>query len=155
MNYMRISIIRLECICTFHRAARLENIQADCHSFTGVCLFTFRGGRVGVIPNPVPPSFPMGVPPSFPMGVPPSFPMGGTPSFPVGGYPPPSRWGGYPILPKGGGLVLPSKVRMGVPPYKVRIEGTPNWNSTACTCYAVGGLPLEYTQEDFLVYIEG
>ena len=29
--------------------------------------------------------------------------------------------------------------------------GTPNWNSIACTCYAAGGMPLAFTQEDFLV----
>ena len=31
--------------------------------------------------------------------------------------------------------------------------GTPNWNNIACTCYAAGGMPLAFTQEDFLVLI--
>ena len=31
--------------------------------------------------------------------------------------------------------------------------GTPHWNSIACTCYAAGGMPLAFTQEDFLVHI--
>ena len=67
------------------------------------------------------------------------------------GVPHPSQWG-YP----------PSKVRMGggVPqgtpscPGQVPGQedgGTPNQNSTVCTCYAVGGMPLAFTQEDFLV----
>ena len=29
--------------------------------------------------------------------------------------------------------------------------GTPSWNRMACTCYAAGGTPLAFTQEDFLV----
>ena len=28
--------------------------------------------------------------------------------------------------------------------------GTPNWNSIGCTCYTAGGMPLAFTQEDFL-----
>ena len=82
-------------------------------------------------------------------GVPSSFPMGGTPILPSGGYPIPSQDGG-------GGT--PSKIRTGVPPSQVktglpqhtpiqvksqvRMGGIPNWNNTACTCYAVGGMPL-------------
>ena len=31
-------------------------------------------------------------------------------------------------------------------------EGYPNQNSIACTCYAAGGIPLSFTQEDFLVF---
>ena len=76
------------------------------------------------------------------------------------------EWGrdGTPILPDGGG-VPPSQVRMGggcipilghnrgrgVPHVQVRTGGTPNRNSTACTCCAAGSMPLAFTQEDFLV----
>ena len=30
--------------------------------------------------------------------------------------------------------------------------GTPYWNSIAGTCYAAGGMPLAFTQEDFLIF---
>ena len=76
--------------------------------------------------------------------------------------------GGYPFPGPGGG-VPPSQVQVGragpggegrgypflgpgkgVPPSQVQVEGTtPNWNSIACTCYAVGGMPLVFMQEDF------
>ena len=43
----------------------------------------------------------------------------------------------------------------GVPPNQIRsdprMEGTPYWNSIACACYVAGGMPLAFTQEDFLV----
>ena len=56
-------------------------------------------------------------------GVPPSFLMG------VGGYPHPRS--------------DPSSGRAG--------GATPNWNSIACTCYAAGGMPPAFRQENFLV----
>ena len=41
------------------------------------------------------------------------------------------------------------------PPIRVQVRlgggGTPNWNSTTCTCYVAGGVPHAFTQEDFLV----
>ena len=70
---------------------------------------------------------------------------GGTPSqVQVGGYPIPGPGrggtpsqvqvgGGYPIPGPGGG-------------------GVPRQSSTASTCYAAGGVPLAFTQEDFLVH---
>ena len=85
-------------------------------------------------------------------------------------YPlPRSRWGAG---------VTPSQVRMGGTPSQVRMGrgypflgqdrgGTqskvragrgggvsPNWNSIVCTCYAAGGMPLAFTQEDFLIEVE-
>ena len=93
---------------------------------------------------------------------------GGVPSSQV-------RTGGYPILGQDGGT--PSQVRTGggiphprsgwgVPPppppsagwgtprsmSQVRIRGYPNWNSMACTCYAAVGMPLAFTQKDFLFF---
>ena len=54
-----------------------------------------------------------------------------------------------------GGGVPPSKVRMRVPPCPGQVpgqdRGTPNGNSTACTCYTADGVPLAFTQEDFTV----
>ena len=34
-----------------------------------------------------------------------------------------------------------------------RVGGTPYHNSLTCSCYAVGGMPLAFTQEDFLVTV--
>ena len=95
---------------------------------------------------------------------------------PDGGYliPGPDG-GGYPILLMGG---TPSKIRMGgtwdgVPHSRLdgstpldgsypiqdwmgypcpRLDGVPPPISKASTCYAVGGVPLAFTQEDFLVF---
>ena len=59
-----------------------------------------------------------------------------------GGYHlPRSRWEGYPLL----------RSRQGVSPSQVQVGGGTYWNSIACTCYAAGGMPLAFTQEDFLV----
>ena len=71
--------------------------------------------------------------------------MGGTPP----GVPPVS-WMGYPSqrVPPLAGWGTPGRVSpTGVPPSR----GTPHQTSTACTCYAAGGMPLAFTQEDFLV----
>ena len=80
---------------------------------------------------------------------------GGTPSswwgypgmgYPIScrGYPPAGGkpWQGYPSPPSRGTLLPLS----GVP--------TPlNQSSISCTCYVAGGMPLVFTQEDFLVRI--
>ena len=47
------------------------------------------------------------------------------------------RWGVY-TFPGGWGTTLPGR-------------GTPYQNSIACTCYVLDGMPLAFTQEDFLV----
>ena len=88
----------------------------------------------------------------------------GAPHLADGGVPPSQVWtGGYPIqLTEGtpsqvwrggypiqltGGTPFPGLDRE-VPPGR----GTPlHQTSTACTCYAAGGMPLAFTQEDFLV----
>ena len=59
---------------------------------------------------------------------------------------PPSA--GYPPLAGWGTLIR----RVGYPPVQVADQdgGYPNWNSIACTCYAAGGMPLGFSQEDFL-----
>ena len=85
----------------------------------------------------------------------------------IGGYPlPSSRWGGggYPIH-WWRGIPFPGPGR-GCPPSRSRQGGTrvtpPTWTWTgggvypdrsriACTCYAAGGVPLAFTQEDFIV----
>ena len=56
--------------------------------------------------------------------------------------------GGYPVWGN------PRSGRMGVPP-PVGLDGVPHpgdSSSTASTCYAVGGMPFAFTQEDFLVF---
>ena len=59
------------------------------------------------------------------------------------------------------GVPLPSRPGMGIPsiqtwkggiPHPDLGRGTPNQNSIACTCYAAGGMPSAFMQEDFLVY---
>ena len=73
---------------------------------------------------------------------------------------PPSqvRMGGTPIQGQDGGSPIQGQdegVPWGTPlshPGQVPDQdgGTPNWNSTACTCYGAGGMQLAFTQ-DFLV----
>ena len=79
----------------------------------------------------------------------PSTDWGGPPSDPNRGIPNPSQW-------EGGGTL--SQVTMGrgtpIPGQDWgKGGGTPNWNSIACTCYAVGSMPLAFTQEDYLVIL--
>ena len=108
--------------------------------FTGVCLLTFRGGGT--------PSGWWGVPPSQVwMGRGTPFPgLDGDTPFPVSGQEVPPA-GGTPgrVHPPGRGYLPP--LPGGTPPTR----GYPHQTSTACTCYAVGGMPLAFTQEDFLV----
>ena len=74
--------------------------------------------------------------------------------------------GWYPFLGPGGGRGYPPvQVKSqdggggrgqagGVLPVQVRSRGGyPYRNSIACTCYAAGGMPLAFTQGDFLVQI--
>ena len=51
-------------------------------------------------------------------------------------------WGWYPLS--------RSDLRMG----GSRVGGTPYWNSIACTCYTAGGMPLAFTQENFLLKLK-
>ena len=51
----------------------------------------------------------------------------------------PTLWGGVPTLAEG----VPTFPVGGVPTF-------PGRNSIACACYAAGGMPLAFTQEDFL-----
>ena len=70
----------------------------------------------------------------------------------------------------GGGVYLPSQAGVGtpfpgldggvtlfpdrgVPTFLGWGGGYPYRNSIACTCYTAGGMPLAFTQEDFLVFI--
>ena len=122
--------------------------------FTGVCLLTFAEGR----------GYPI-----LPEGVTPIFPMGEvTLLFLKGGYPNPSQ--GY--QPQGTPIQIRFQVRIGgitpsrsgprsggypgIPPI---VTGT-RWeypppvrrqSSIASICYAASGMPLAFTQEDFLV----
>ena len=68
---------------------------------------------------------------------------GGTPHWDWMGYPPLIGTGcGYPPLRLDGGN--PHQDWMGVSPIRRQ-------SSRVSTCYAVGGMPLAFTQEDFLV----
>ena len=128
-----------------------------------VCLSTPWGRYPHPFWQGVPLCFLMGVPhlsiPGQDRGVPPSqVKMGGSPiPGQDGGTPIPGQnAAGYPNTRSEWG-VSPSQVRMGVPiPIQVRSQvgmggGTPNRNTTACTFYSAGGMPLAFTQEDFLV----
>ena len=71
------------------------------------------------------------------------------------GYPHPFRWGvrkgSTTIQGQAGGTPIPGQDR-GYPHPRSGRRDPPNWNTTACT-YVVGGMPLAFTQEDFLVHI--
>ena len=76
---------------------------------------------------------------------------GGTPSqVSVGG-----GWYSIPCL--GGGYPIPGLDGGGVPPLARTGWGTPHppirQSSIASTCYVAAGMPLAFTQEDFLVVI--
>ena len=85
-------------------------------------------------------------------------PPGGGTTFPGGGYYFPRGTTFLGVLPSrrllppggttfpGGGTTFPGR---GVSPSQA--GGYPYQNSIACTCYGAGGMPLEFTQEDFLV----
>ena len=88
----------------------------------------------------------------------PSGPTGGTPSFPTGtswqgvpwaldGVPPPhGDWMGYPSFETGWGYPLPIGTGWGtLPPPCRQIRRQSN--------YLAGGMPLVFTQEDFLVRV--
>ena len=118
-------------------------------SFPGPGAWTWEGGTppsISWMGYPLPRSRQGGYPIQL-MGVPPSqVQVGGYPIQLMGGTLPRSRWEGYPIQLTGvphpaNGEVLP------------QAGGTPHQGSMACTCYAAGGMPLAFTQEDFLVYI--
>ena len=77
---------------------------------------------------------------------------GGYPtSWPEMGYPHPGQLpgqdGGYPLS---AGWGYPPPIQ--VPSQDGGGEVTPNQNNIACICYAAGGMPLAFTQEDFLVW---
>ena len=147
-------IMRLRSFIT----ARVRRMMGG-YVFTGVCLYIFLGDT---------PIQPRGYrQPSW---------WGGYPILPNRG------WGYYPHPDLGRGVLLcpwypsswypPSRpgkeychpdLVKGVPPPPptYRSEkgqvigwggGTPNRNSIVCTCYAAGGMPLAFTQEDFLVF---
>ena len=85
------------------------------------------------------------VPPSAEWGTPLSQPwIGGTPISRMGYLP-------YPWVPPVRRMGYPPDLRWGVPPSKTG-WGTPLPVSKTSTCYAAGGVPLAFTQEDFLVF---
>ena len=59
------------------------------------------------------------------------------------------RTGGYPIQDQGGGT--PSRTRWGTP-IRTGWGTPPPVRRQISTCYAAGGMPLAFTQEDFLVF---
>ena len=99
------------------------------------------------------------------VGIPPSSWQGRLPIWPIGRVPPIWPMEVVPIWLMG---VTPVKARWGTPPvrtgwgYPLGWDWTPirtGWgflppprqSSIASTCYAAGGVPLVFTQEDFLV----
>ena len=72
---------------------------------------------------------------------------GGTRSQVWGGGTPSQVRGGYHISGPGGGT--PSQVPWGVP-----VVPPPPGIASTCYCYAAGGMPLAFKQEDFLVVLE-
>ena len=115
--------------------------------FTGVCLFTFRGGGV---PHPADVGGGGGgvSHPRSRWGVPHPADGGGVPR-------PWSR--GVPHPRSGWGRGTSSQVWMETPPPSRTRWDTPppppvrRQSSIANTCYAAGGMPLAFTQKDFLV----
>ena len=103
------------------------------------------GNPPGGVPGQVPPPGGVRVPPRG--GTRSGTPQGG-PGTPPGGYPvryPGGFWvhppGGYPVrYPPGGGT------QSGTPP-----GGVPGQDNRRSTHYTAGGMPLAFTQEDFLV----
>ena len=85
----------------------------------------------------VPPRPGMGYPPQTWDGVPPGPGMGYPPDL---GWVPPQTWDGVP----------PQDLRWGTPPDLGWGSPPPTWD-IASFCYAAGGMPLAFTQEDFLV----
>ena len=96
------------------------------------------------------------------MGYPPQT-WDGVPPRPGMGYPPDLRWGTPQtwdgVLPQTWDGV-PPRPEMGYPPQTwdwvpprpgTRYPPQPRQISIASTCYAAGGMPLAFTQEDFLV----
>ena len=106
----------------------------------------------------------MGYPPQGPgMGYPPTRTGWGTPwqgldvvpSWPrLDGVPLTWTWDGVPPLARTG-WGTPSQNWMGYPPLIQDWMGYPpiRQSSIASTCYTAGGIPLAFTQEDFLVHV--
>ena len=131
--------------------------------FSQVCVCPHGGVHQSQVLSQVtgPMSFPGGtpVPGSFPghwsqvtgprsfLGVP--HPDQGVPQSWQDGVPPlaRSRWGTPPTSQVRMGYLCPGQ-DLGPPP------PPPEQNNRASTCYATGGMPLAFTQEDCLVYID-
>ena len=78
--------------------------------------------------------------------------VGGVPSPRSGGYPVPGL-GGY-LVPGPGGYPVPGPGGYPIPGLGGTPGTPPRQSSTASTCYAAGGVPLAFTQEDFLVFCD-
>ena len=68
------------------------------------------------------------------------------------GVPHSSRWGGTPIPGQDGGYPHHLGHVLGQDRGDTVGGVYANWNSIACTSYTAGGMPLAFTQEDFLVF---
>ena len=112
------------------------------------CLL-FWGGTWGTPPtwDGVPPGPEMGYPPDLRWGTPPDL-RWGYPSRPGMGYTPPDLGWGNPPTPRPG-TKSPPGPKTGYAPGPG--TGYPPPPSIASTWYAAGGMPLAFTQEDFLV----
>ena len=122
------------------------------------------GGRVSLLgPGGVPHPADRGTPSQVQVGGTPHLDLGWSPSPPrprLDRVPPVQNWMGYPPSKTGWGTPIPSiQDCMGYTPLLARTGwGTPppptsirRQSSIASTCYMAGGMPLAFTQEDFLV----
>ena len=102
--------------------------------YTWKCLFTFRGGT----PSQV---WVGGVPHLSSRGRGYPIPGSGRGGTPAGGYP---SWGGNPVggYPSWGATSARGVLHPRFPPPRI---------ASTCYGYAAGGMPLAFTQEDFLV----
>ena len=147
MNTDRIKIHRSELPCNLLVSVRIRRMGKVV--FTGVCLST--PGEGG---TPVPGSFQGHWSQVLSRAVPQSQVLSqvtGPRSFLGGGVP--QSWQGYPLV-RMGYPPPPGQVRMG---YSRGQDCPPpppqGQNNRACTCYAAGGMPLAFTQEDCLFIV--
>ena len=92
---------------------------------------------------------------SWPEGTPSQVQVRGILGYPqpgMDGVPPSQNWMGYPT-PCQEWMGSPQPGLDGVPPGQNWMGYPPIRQSIASTCYAAGGMPLAFTQEDFLVLL--
>ena len=84
----------------------------------------------------------------------PGTPRGGTQTPPRGGtWTPPGGVPDWVLPPRGGTRTPPGGYLTGYPPSPGGEGGVPRYDNRRSTHYTAGGMPLVFTQEDFLVHI--